>query len=80
MTDTVFDGGGGTCGGSGLNGVKHPLADLLGVHLEDLDAVAVGSGGATGGGESLILDLAGGDGGLVGGHCAVALGEDGGGG
>ena len=71
---------GGSGGGFGLDGVEHPFADLLGVDLEDLDPVIVGGGGAGGDGEGLVLDLAGGGGGLVGGHCAVALGEDGGGG
>ena len=73
--------GGGTRRSSGLDGVEHPLADLLGVDLEGLNAVGGGrSGGCGGGAEGLVLDLSGGGGGFVGGESAVALGEDGGGG
>lgn len=68
-----------------LDGLEHALADLLGVDLEDLDAVVVvvsgvdgGGGLGGGGGEGLFLDAAGGGGGVFGGHGAVALSEGGG--
>lgn len=76
--DALF--GGGNRRSSGLNGVEHALADLLGVDLEGLNAVGRGGSGGGGSGEGLVLDLAGGGGGFVGGESAVALGEDGGGG
>ncbi|RXH91630.1 hypothetical protein DVH24_020653 [Malus domestica] len=70
---TVF-----SSGDPGLDGVEHALADLLGVNLQDLNPIFLGRRGAGGGSEGVGLYEAGGGGGLVGGHGAVALGERGG--
>ncbi|KAK3019697.1 hypothetical protein RJ639_003931 [Escallonia herrerae] len=67
-------------GGSGLDGVEHAAADLLGVHLEDLDAVVLGRGQPGGDAERLLLYSAGDCGRLIGRNRPVALGEHGGGG
>ena len=60
-----------------LNSVKHSVADLARINLEDLDAIVLDRGGCSGGGESLHLDEAHDGGGLVAWQGAVALGENG---
>ena len=65
----------GSRGSTSLNNVEHFTADLARVNLEDLNAVVLGGGGCDDGGESLHLDEARGEGGLVARQGAVALGE-----
>ena len=64
-------------GGTSLNSVEHFTADFVRVNLDDLNVVVLDGGGCGGGGESLHLDKAGGEGGLVAQQGAVALGENG---
>nr|GMD96364.1 hypothetical protein DVH24_020653 [Ipomoea batatas]GME19941.1 hypothetical protein DVH24_020653 [Ipomoea batatas] len=62
---------------SGLHGLEHALTDLLGIKLEDLDAVVVGRGRRAGDVKRLLLNPLGDLGGLFRGNGAVTLGQDG---